>query len=260
MANKVYSNDIFVDYFAGKSISISADDSIPLNTIINKEKLAYYNDVFKSDVYFYFTDANPSYAGFTKCNRDISASSDNSTEVIGLNSDNIDDWCIKSNKAGYIVKHMTEKLGHIKVIGGNSIFCDIGERKPRISWDLNAVYEETANNNSSIKAVKDACGNIDVKELESIYNMTIVSTVSSGIGTVGSIAGTITSAISGAEQKKEDVNTSKTNGLNLATTITSAVSSAASGTSTVTSGIASSKLKKIIDDIKKCKEAINKIQ
>ena len=261
MANKIYSDDIFIDYFPGKTVSISANDSIPLNTIIDKEKLAHYNNVFKSDVYFYFTDANPSYAGFTKCNRDIAGDSNISTEVIGLNSDNIDEWCIKSNEEGYIVKHMTEKLGYIKVIGGNSIFCDVGERKPYISWDLSAVYEKTANNSNSMQKVKNACGKIDVKELEKIYNLTVASTVTSGIGTASSLAGTVTSAISIAEQKKDDdADSKKVNGLNLATTITSAIGGATSGAGAITSGIASSKLKSIIDDVKKCKEEVGKLE
>lgn len=266
MANKVYSDDIFVNYFPGKNISISANDSIPLNTIIDKEKLAYYNDIFKSDVYFYFTNANSTFVGFTKCNKDINLNMSN--EVIAINSDNINEWCIKSTDEYTIVNHMAEKLGNIKVIGGNSIFCDVGGAKPQISWDLNAVYEKTAKNSelmnktsAKMQAVKDACNKIDVKELENIYNLTITSTITSGIGTASSLAGTVTSAISIAEQKKDDeTNSKKVNGLSIASTVTSAIGGATSGVGAVTSGIASSKLKSIIEDVKKCKNEIKKLE
>ncbi|MGN0929020.1 MAG: hypothetical protein ACI4N3_00055 [Alphaproteobacteria bacterium] len=260
MANKVYSDDIFVKFVSENSIGISANDSIPLNTIIDKEKLKYYNEIFNSDVYFYFSGANSIYVGFAKCNRINQANN----ETIALNYNNIDEWCIKSVDEYSLVNHALNKLGEIKVIGGNSIYCDVGGDKPRISWNLNAVYEKAAKNSSNINSlqkVKEVCGKIDVKELEKIYNLTIASTVTSGIGTASSIAGTVTSAISGIEQKKDDeADSKKVNGLNLATTITSAIGGATSGAGAITSGIASSKLKSIIEDIKKCKEEINKIQ
>ncbi|MBD5405775.1 hypothetical protein HDR59_04480 [bacterium] len=265
MANKIYSDDIFIDYALGKVVSISANESIPLNTIIDREKLAHYNNVFKSDVYFYFTNSNPAYVGFTKCNRDINVNTDMGNTVIGLNSNNIDEWCIKSNDEYYLVNNTIHKMGEIKVIGGNSIFCDVGDDKPRISWDIRPAFENAANNSKSMtsdkmKKVKDICGNLDVEELEKVYKMTVASSVTSGIGTVGSIASTVTSAISNNEQKKDDSDDKKVNGLNLATTISSAVGGVASGAGTVTSGIAASKLKKIISDIKACRDAIREIQ
>ncbi len=262
MANAEYTNDIFINYYPGKAFSIKVGDSIPLNTIINKERLKYFNDLYDSDIYFALTDVNKQYIGFMECNGTQPLYA-NGMEVVALNYNNIDTYCIKSTEEeDYLVGNTAYKQGYLQIIGGfNPIVCNINKDKhPHITWSIAEVVANAGNNSMNIKAVKDACGSIDVKELESIYNMTIVSTVSSGIGTVGSIAGTITSAISGAEQKKEDADTNKTNNLNLATTITSAVSSAASGTSTVTSGIASSKLKKIIDDIKKCKKEIDKIQ
>lgn len=265
MANKVYSDDIFVNYFPGKVVSISANDSIPLNTIIDKEKLAYYNDIFKSDVYFYFTDSNPAYVGFTKCNRDINANTDMGNTVIGLNLNNIDEWCIKSADEYYLVNNTAYRMGEIRVVGGNSIYCNVGEVKPHISWDINPAFENAATNSKSMtsnqmKKIKEVCGNLDVEELEKVYKMTVASTVTSGIGTVGSIASTVTSAISNNEQKKDDSDDKKVNGLNLATTISSAVGGVASGAGTVTSGIAASKLKKIISDIKDCRDAIREIK
>ena len=292
MVNKVYSDDIFV-YPNDKTIEIPANAHIPLNTIISKENLKRYNDLFKNDVYFYFNESNAAYVGFTKCNRDIGANIAEKNDVIALNFNNIDDWCIKSNEKDYLENYLDGYThlasGEIKIIGGDGIFCDLGEKKPKRSWVLNTSLNTatdndksiTDNNNSiaddnesinemnesvnalnnSMQKVKNACGKIDVKELEKIYNLTVASTVTSGIGTASSLAGTVTSAISIAEQKKDDdADSKKVNGLNLATTITSAIGGATSGAGAITSGIASSKLKSIIDDVKKCKEEINKIQ
>ena len=260
MANKIYSDDIFIDYALGKVVNISANESIPLNTIIDRKKLAHYNDVFKSDVYFYFTDSNPAYVGFTKCNRDINTNTDMGNTVIGLNSDNIDEWCIKSADEYTLVEHTVYRMGKIQVVGGNSMYCNVGEAKPYISWDINPAFENAAKTSNKMKKVKEVCGNLDVEELEKVYKMTVASSVTSGIGTVGSIASTVTSAISNNEQKKDDSDAKKVNGLNLATTISSAVGGVASGAGTVTSGIAASKLKKIISDIKACRDAIREIQ
>ena len=260
MANAEYTNDIFIKYSAGRTVSIKLDDSIPLNTIIDKERLKYFNDLYNSDVYFYLSGANKSNIGFIECNDTVGVAA-NGEEVVALNYNNIDTYCIKSNEYEDNLVIHTVPYGYIKVIGGNNVFCSMNSDKhPSIQWSTLDVLTDTVNKSTQMKKIKEVCGNLDVEELEKVYKMTVASSVTSGIGTVGSIASTVTSAISNNEQKKDDSDDKKVNGLNLATTISSAVGGVASGAGTVTSGIAASKLKKIIDDIKKCKEAINKIQ
>ena len=243
--------------------------NIPLNQYIDKEELKKYKDGF----YLGVKADGPLFAIFD-CSKHIGYNQRNIVNnITHVTYDNVDILCIKTNTEEQLVRRLEEQRGEIYFLNGPSYNCTkllggYGQEPVYLSWSksilenkVNDAYfnktegqtnEETDGPVNNIPKVKEVCGKIDVKELETIQGLSIASSVTSGIGAVGGVAGAITSGLS--------INKKESKGLDIASTITSAIGGATSTAGAVTSGIAAAKLKEIIDNIKKCKEEVSKLQ
>ncbi|MBR1544744.1 MAG: hypothetical protein IJ638_02265, partial [Alphaproteobacteria bacterium] len=93
---------------------------------------------------------------------------------------------------------------------------------------------------------------ISKNSIEVVKNLTLASGIVSTVGTATAGAGTITSAMSNSDKRSDEGK----KGLNTATVILAGVTTGTSGASTITGGIAWSKINPVIDDAKKCEDAL----
>ena len=104
--------------------------------------------------------------------------------------------------------------------------------------------------------MKRDCSDVSIDELLKVKNLMLGSAISSGIGTAVGIAGTTMGAISIINNKKKnDVELNRK--LDIGQTVTSAIGTASSATSLTTSAISTDKLKKLIEDIRRCKQSVS---
>ena len=243
-------------------LNLKAKDSVPLTELINVNKLSEYNAKY-GDIYFAIKNSNPTIIGFTECYKDINLNSLTPTYP-GLNSGNISNWCIKTSEASELINYASQNI-KLCVANGDNEECDTAfnaTEKPCISFFLSEIIEETTEKmekSVSVAKLKEACSGVDISELKKIKNLTLTSTISSGVGALGSITGAVTSGLANTENKKEDTNASKANGLGMAATISSAIGGAGSAAGATTAGIATGKLKKVIEDIERCKSFIDSL-
>jgi hypothetical protein len=260
-------------------IQLKANMNEPLNKYINKEILK--KEEYKNGLYLYVKGISSNIFGIFKC---LQLRPSVGEEVVHITHDNIDSLCIKSADKETIISNPETISGDIEFISGKSPTCakiQIKNEIAKLTWSKSNLLDEITKQTSeaeksdetssvieeisspeekeeeqgpvnNIPKVKEVCGKIDVKELETIQGLSIASSVTSGIGAVGGVAGAITSGLA--------INKKESKGLDIASTITSAIGGATSTAGAVTSGIAAAKLKEIIDNIKKCKEEVSKLQ
>ncbi|MGN0930011.1 MAG: hypothetical protein ACI4N3_05210 [Alphaproteobacteria bacterium] len=122
---------------------------------------------------------------------------------------------------------------------------------------LDEDVDETDTTILQVNDISSSCGGIDnssVKNIESIKGLLIGSTITSGIGTVGSITATVTNSIATSDSTENN----KKKKLNIATKISTGVAGGAQATSAILSGVTINKVNKDKDTADKCEDTLMK--
>ncbi len=143
----------------------------------------------------------------------------------------------------------------------NKVLKNIEECKARLD-DLRIIKGEMSTlqvddvNKTVEQADKiDAACKFEESDLKAVKGFTIASTATSGVGTATSTIGAITSGLSNSKNE-EKFTADKKKKLNTATRVLAGISAGTGASTTVTSSIASAKIKPVLEQAKKCTNAL----
>lgn len=121
--------------------------------------------------------------------------------------------------------------------------------------------EETDNTLIAVNDIISSCGGIDnssVKNVESIKNMLIGSTITSGVGAATSVVATVTNVKSQSDANDSNEDKTKKQKLDLATKISTGISTASQGASLILGAATINKVNKDKDTADACEDTLMK--
>ena len=169
-------------------------------------------------------------------------------------------------RTGLMATSAATNIASAVISGVNKIDADfaahigacMGSVKLLASMKMQAKLDGSASDTDIENANKiiEACDKFNVEDIEKINVRATGATVSSSVGAVAGVAGTVTSGMANSESVRTSQDAQKEKNLNTASNVLAGVTTVASLTSTVFNATQIAAAKRVIETAEQCEEAI----